>query len=80
MRFEGTNYSLLVILQVLLQDVKTRMQILDLVTYMLVVLANMEQVYFLSCFSSLEFSCNWLYYIFECSHFPNTSAELQWLI
>ncbi|KAG0559347.1 hypothetical protein KC19_10G098500 [Ceratodon purpureus] len=28
---------------VLLQDVKTRMQILDLVTYMLVVLANMEQ-------------------------------------
>lgn len=30
--------------QVLLQDVKIRMQILDLVTYMLVVLANMEQV------------------------------------
>lgn len=29
--------------QVLLQDVKIRMQILDLVTYMLVVLANMEQ-------------------------------------
>lgn len=48
MRFEGINYTLLVILQVLLQDVKTRMQILDLVTYMLVVLANMEQV----CFSS----------------------------
>lgn len=34
----------MVVLQVLLQDVKLRMQILDLVTYMLVVLANMEQV------------------------------------
>jgi hypothetical protein len=31
-------------LQVFFQEVKIRMQILDLITYMLVVLANMEQV------------------------------------
>lgn len=34
----------IVYLQVFFQEVKIRMQILDLITYMLVVLANMEQV------------------------------------
>jgi hypothetical protein len=32
------------LLQVFFQEVKIRMQILDLITYMLVILANIEQV------------------------------------